>query len=105
MAGVSFCSVNILPQTAQWEPCVSPGSVQVASFPASVTTVCPSAGTGSEGVITAPDEETDVQYYYQSGSVTFEPREEDQVISAEEFREKWEGYHNACVFPELTPVV
>ena len=59
-----------------------------------------------EGIITAPAEGVDgVCFYFQDGSVSYEPRPEDREISSEEFAAQWEAYRAAILLPELTPIL
>lgn len=59
---------------------------------------------GTEGIITAPDGETGIRFYFQSGSVAFEPRPEDQEIGAADFQARWEAYKSRLTLPALNPI-
>ena len=60
--------------------------------------------TGVEGVITYPDSNGDVLCSLQNGSVSYEPRPEDQVISLDEYQAKWAEWKSSVTVPELTVI-
>lgn len=58
---------------------------------------------GVEGVITSPGSSTDeVLCYWQNGSVDYEPRPEDQLISLDDYQAKWMEWKSFVYIPELT---
>ena len=54
LGSITVCGTITAEQTAQWEPSVLPGAVQVASTPGSTTGVWPLAGMISCAVKTSP---------------------------------------------------
>ena len=60
---------------------------------------------GVEGLITAPTEDFMGELFYQqSGSVSYEPRPEDQEIDDARFAAKWEEYKSSLAHLDLTPI-
>ena len=60
---------------------------------------------GFEGVMTYPTEDqSGVRFYFQSGSVSYEPRPEDRVIGDTEFNAKWSEYQSSVFVPPLTKI-
>ena len=58
--------------------------------------------TGTAGVITSPGSNDDVLCWLQSGSVSYEPRPEDTLISLDEYQAKWMEWKSIVYVPELT---